>query len=163
MAQSAGSVVLRVNGAERRLAVEGSRSLASVLRGELGLTGTKVGCGRGECGACTVLLDGQAVRSCTLPVSLAVGRAVTTIEGLSTHGRLHPVQQAFLEAQAFHCGFCTPGMIMGAVALLRSNPDPTALEIRDGLSGHICRCGVYDRVMRAVQLAARKMRGRGAP
>jgi aerobic-type carbon monoxide dehydrogenase small subunit (CoxS/CutS family) len=158
MPEAAGTIVLRVNGVQHEVSVDGSRSLASVLRGEIGLSGTKIGCGRGECGACTVVLDGQAVRSCALPVSLAAGRSVTTIEGLAPGGRLHPVQQAFLEVQAFHCGYCTPGMIMGAVALLRSHPDPTALEIREAMSGHLCRCGVYPRIVRAIQLAAAKMR-----
>jgi nicotinate dehydrogenase subunit A len=158
MAEKTDTIVLRVNGREHRLAVEGSRPLLQVLRTELGLTGTKYGCGAGECGACTVLVDEQAVRSCMLPVSLVQGRAVTTIEGLADGDRLHPVQEAFLQAQAFQCGYCTPGLVMGTVALLRSNPDPTALEIREALSGHLCRCGVYSRVIRAVHIAAAKMR-----
>lgn len=149
---------IRVNGAEYVLQLEGSRSLLSVLRTELALTGTKLGCGTGECGACTVLVDGQAVRSCVVPVAHVQGRTITTIEGLAKGDRLHPVQEAFLEAQAFQCGYCTPGLIMGAVALLQKNPDPTGLQIQEALSGHLCRCGVYPRVIRAVQLAAAKSR-----
>ncbi len=158
MAEPVQAVVIRVNGKEHRLRTSGSRSLLSVLRDDLALTGTKYGCGKGECGACTVLVDGQAVRSCILPVSLAHQRSITTVEGLAPPGRLHPVQQAFLDAQAFQCGYCTPGLIMGTVALLTGNPDPTELEIRSALAGHLCRCGVYSRVIRAVQLAAAKMR-----
>lgn len=158
MAEPAETFIITINGTERRLRASGSRSLLSVIRDDLGLTGTKYGCGKGQCGACTVLVDKQAVRSCTFPLSLAHGRSVTTIEGLAPSGDLHPVQQAFLEAQAFQCGYCTPGFIMGTVALLVKNPDPTALEIRDALSGHLCRCGVYSRIIRAIQLAAADMR-----
>jgi aerobic-type carbon monoxide dehydrogenase small subunit (CoxS/CutS family) len=158
MAEASG-LIIRVNGVERRLDVDRSRSLLSVLRTELGLTGPKYGCGGGECGACTVLLDGQAVRSCVTPVAHAIGRSVTTIEGLEEDGQLHPVQDAFLEAQAFLCGYCTPGMIMGAVALLRANPTPSELEIREAMAGHLCRCGAYDRIVRAIQLAAARLRG----
>ena len=158
MADAAEHIVIRVNGVDRKLQVERSRSLLSVLRGELGLMGTKYGCGAGECGACTVLLAGEPVRACTTPVSHAEGRAVTTIEGLGKEGALHPVQQAFLDMQAFQCGYCAPGMIMGAVALLRKNPHPTELEIKQGMAGHLCRCGSYDRIMRAIQLAAERMR-----
>lgn len=158
MAQPAETYVIRVNGSEHRLRVPASRSLLSVLRDDLGLTGAKLGCGVGRCGACTVLVDGNAVRSCTLPISLAQGRAITTIEGLATRGRLHPVQEAFLEAQAFQCGYCTPGLILGTVALLARNPDPTPLEIREALAGHLCRCGVYPRVLRAVEMAAARLR-----
>jgi aerobic-type carbon monoxide dehydrogenase small subunit (CoxS/CutS family) len=161
MAEASG-LIIRVNGVERRLDVDRSRSLLSVLRTELGLTGPKYGCGVGECGACTVLLDGQAVRSCATPVAHAIGRSVTTIEGLEEDGQLHPVQDAFLEAQAFLCGYCTPGMIMGAVALLRANPTPSELEIREAMAGHLCRCGAYDRIVRAIQLAAARLRG-GTP
>ncbi len=152
-------LVISVNGVEHRLRTPGSRSLLSVLRGDLALTGAKYGCGNGECGACTVLIDGQAVRSCITPVSLAHNRSVTTIEGLTAEDGLHPVQQAFLDAQAFQCGYCTPGFIMSAIALLNTNPDPSELEIRDALAGQLCRCGVYPRVIEAVQLAAAKMRG----
>lgn len=149
-------ITLRVNGVEHKLQVEGDRSLLSVLRTELGLTGTKYGCGQGQCGACTVLLNDEAVRSCVLPVSAADGQAVTTIEGLELNGKLHPVQEAFLETQAFQCGYCTPGLVIGAVALLRRNPHPTESDIREALSDHLCRCGMYARVVSAVQLASRK-------
>jgi len=158
MADTQQPIILRVNGAEHRLAVEGTRSLLSVLREELGLTGAKYGCGRGECGACTVLVDGEAVRSCGYAVSRAVGRAVTTIEGLAPTGKLHAVQEAFLEAQAFQCGYCTPGVVMGTVALLGRRAHPTELEIREALSGHLCRCGSYPRIIRAVRLAADRLR-----
>jgi len=159
VAETARPIVIRVNGTEHSLGAERSRSLLSVLRTELGLTGTKYGCGSGECGACTVLLDGQPVRACTTPVSHADGRSVTTIEGLEgKDGSLHPVQQAFLDVQAFQCGYCTPGMIMEAVALLRKDPNPTALTIREKMAGHLCRCGTYSRIVRAIQAAAAKMR-----
>ncbi len=158
MAKPAEIFLVNINGAHRRLHAPGSRTLLSILRDDLGLTGAKYGCGKGQCGACTVLVDDRAVRSCTFPVSLAHGRSVTTIEGLARSHRLHRVQEAFLKAQAFQCGYCTPGFIMGIVAFLRKNPDPTELEIRDALAGHLCRCGVYPRIIRAVQLAAAGMR-----
>jgi len=158
MAETGRRFRIRVNGTDHRLEVEPSRTLLSVLRTDLGLTGTKNGCGAGECGACTVLVDGQAVQACTVPVSFVDGRSVTTIEGLAKDGALHPVQQAFLEAQAFQCGYCTPGMILETVALLRAKRNPTELEIREALSGHLCRCGCYDRIVKAVQIAAEKMR-----
>ena len=158
MAEGPGRLTIRVNGVEHRLEVDRSRSLLSVLRTELGLTGAKNGCGTGECGTCTVLLDNRAVRSCTTPVAHAVGRSVTTIEGLEADGALHPVQEAFLETQAFQCGYCTSGMIIGAVALLLANPDPSELEIRDALAGHLCRCGSYRRIIKAVSLAAARIR-----
>lgn len=160
MADSRESITLHVNGADRRLQVDGSRTLLSVLRTELNLTGAKYGCGAGQCGACTVLLDDQPVRSCTLPVSAVAGRAVTTIEGLKRRsGKLHPVQEAFLEKQAFQCGYCTPGMVMSAVGLLRRNPHPTEGEIKEALASNLCRCATYGRIVDAVQLAARKLRG----
>jgi aerobic-type carbon monoxide dehydrogenase small subunit (CoxS/CutS family) len=162
MGEGSTLITIRVNGVERQLEVDRSRSLLSVLRTELGLTGTKYGCGAGECGACTVLLDGRAIRSCTTPVAHAIGRSVTTIEGLEKDGALHPVQEAFLEAQAFLCGYCTPGMIMGAVALLRVNPAPSELDIRQAMAGHLCRCGAYGRIVNAIQLAAARLRG-GTP
>ena len=152
-------MTFRVNGTERKVAVEGSRSLLSVLRTELGLTGTKFGCGEGQCGACTVLVDDQAVRSCVTPMSAVAGRSVTTIEGLARNGKLHPVQQAFLDTQAIQCGYCTPGMIMTTVSLLRRNPRPSEAQIRDALAGNLCRCAVYVRILAAVQLAAQKMSG----
>jgi len=153
----ADAITFRVNGTKQRLVVEGSRSLLSVLRTELGLTGAKYGCGAGQCGACTVLLDDRAVRSCVTPISAVEGRSVTTIEGLASKGKLHPVQEAFLEAQAIQCGYCTPGMIMSTVSLLRRNPHPSEAQIRDALAGNLCRCAVYMRILSAVQHAAQKM------
>jgi len=151
-------ITLRVNGVERKVTVDGSRSLLSVLRTELGMTGTKYGCGAGECGACTVMMDDKAVRSCVLLVSAVQGRSITTIEGLGA-GKLHPVQEAFLEVQAFQCGYCTPGQIMNAAALLKRNPSPSESDIRTAMSGNLCRCATYQRIIRAVQLAAQKMSG----
>jgi len=153
----ADAITFRVNGTRHRLVVEGSRSLLSVLRTELGLTGTKYGCGAGQCGACTVLLDRQAVRSCATPMSAVEGRSVTTIEGLANKGKLHPVQEAFLEAQAMQCGYCTPGMIMSTVSLLNRTPHPSEAQIRDALAGNLCRCAIYSRIVRAVQLASRAL------
>lgn len=160
MADAQDTITIRVNGQEHRLTVDGSRPLLSVLRNELGLTGTKYGCGHGQCGACTVLLDDEPVTSCSLPVAAVAGRAITTIEGLARpDGTLHPVQQAFVEVQAFQCGYCTPGQIMGAVALLRRNASPSEMQIREAMAGHLCRCATYARILRAVQLAAEKMAG----
>jgi aerobic-type carbon monoxide dehydrogenase small subunit (CoxS/CutS family) len=144
-------VTLTVNGRPWSGDVPDGTSLLDLLREHVALTGTKYGCGEGQCGSCTVLADGKAVRACLTSASGA--RAVTTIEGLATGNRLHPVQQAFLDAQAFQCGFCTPGMVMGAVALLARSPRPTDDEIRHALDGHLCRCGTYPRIMRAVRVA----------
>jgi aerobic-type carbon monoxide dehydrogenase small subunit (CoxS/CutS family) len=148
------TIELDVNGHRHHLDVEATRSLLSVLREELELTGTKYGCGEGQCGACTVLLGNQAVRSCSTPVSAAAGHPVTTIEGLEREGRLHPVQQAFLDEGAMQCGYCTPGMIMAAVGLLRANAAPNEQQIVGGLQGNVCRCGAYPRVVAAVRRAA---------
>jgi aerobic-type carbon monoxide dehydrogenase small subunit (CoxS/CutS family) len=147
-------ITLLVNGTIRRLDVPDDEPLLSVLRNRLDLTGTKYGCGEGQCGACTVLLDGKPIRSCRTPVSSAVGKKVTTIEGLDRDGHLQPTQEAFLDVEAFQCGYCTPGMIMGAVALLTANPHPNEAEILRGMQGHICRCGTYQRIVAAVQQAA---------
>ena len=147
-----------LNGAPTEIDVDPERSLLWVLRTELGLTGTKYGCGEEECGACTVLLDGRPAYACGTPVRSAEGRAVTTIEGLARDGKLHPVQQAFADHDALQCGFCTPGMVLGAVAFLARNPDPTPAAIRAGLEGHLCRCGTHVRVIQAVQAAARTVR-----
>lgn len=148
---------LLVNGERHELPAEAERMLLSVLRHELGLTGTKYGCGEGNCGACTVLMDGEATRACLTPVAAAAGRAITTVEGLAGDDQLHPVQAAFVEHTAFQCGYCTPGFIMGAVALLARNPEPDEGEIRSALNGHICRCGAYTRILRAVKSATREM------
>ncbi|HZT32433.1 MAG TPA: (2Fe-2S)-binding protein [Bryobacteraceae bacterium] len=147
---------LQVNGARRRIDAEASRSLLSVLRDDLDLTGAKYGCGEGQCGACTVLLEGQAVRSCVTPVGTAAGKAITTIEGLGPAGRLHPLQEAFLEAGALQCGYCTPGMILSGVALLLRNPAPGEAEIVRAMQGNVCRCGTYPRILTAIRLAAKK-------
>ena len=139
------------------LDVESDRPLLWVLRNELGLTGAKYGCGEGQCGACTVLLDGVAHRSCITSVRAAVGKQITTIEGLSDGARLHPVQHAFIECDAMQCGYCTPGMILSTVALLRKNGSPSEAEIKQGLEGNICRCGTYNRIVEAVQKAAKTL------
>jgi len=148
--------VLQVNGTEHRLDVPGERSLLSVLRDDLDLTGTKYGCGEGQCGACTVLLDGRAVRSCRTPVASASGKKITTIEGLEQNGKLHPVQQAFLNVEAFQCAYCTSGMIVAAVGLLNRIANPSEDDIHQHMNGNICRCGTYSRIIAAVQQAAHK-------
>jgi len=132
------------------------RSLLSVLRDDLELTGAKYGCGEGQCGACTVLLDGEAVRSCITPLAKAAGKSVTTIEGLEHDGRLQPLQEAFVETGAMQCGYCTPGMIMSGVSLLSKSSSPNESEIVHGLQGNICRCGTYPRIVAAVRMAARR-------
>jgi aerobic-type carbon monoxide dehydrogenase small subunit (CoxS/CutS family) len=147
-------VALHVNGTTHRLEVDAERSLLSVLRDELGLTGTKYGCGEGECGACTVLVDWRAVRSCLLPAHTVAGKPITTIEGLAQQGQLHPLQEAFLAVDALQCGYCTAGMIMSGVGLLQRHPHPTAADILGAMEGHICRCGTYPRVVAAIQRAA---------
>jgi aerobic-type carbon monoxide dehydrogenase small subunit (CoxS/CutS family) len=150
---------LLVNGVKRRLdAADGS--LLSVLRDELDLTGAKYGCGEGQCGACTVLVDGRPQRACITPAASVAGRAVTTVEGLEVDGRLHPVQEAFLEVDAMQCGYCTPGMIVEGVAFLRENPDPSEAEIARAMDGHVCRCCTYPRIVRALQKAAQAARRR---
>jgi len=150
---------LQINGVSRRVDVDPERSLLSVLRDELDLTGSKYGCGEGQCGACTVLVDDRPTRSCLTKVASVAGHPVITIEGLERSGQLHPVQKAFAEADAMQCGYCTPGMIMESVALLRRRADPTAPEIAHALEGHICRCGTYDRIVRAVRRAAETTKG----
>lgn len=149
---------LHVNGREHTVEAEPETSLLVVLREHLGLTGSKYGCGEGQCGACTVLLDGLARRSCITPVRQAVGHRIVTIEGLAGEHELHPVQKAFLEAGAFQCGYCTPGMILTAVALLTHNPSPTEEDIVTFLNGNLCRCGTYPRIVAAVRRAAAQLR-----
>src|SRR5437870_9683297 len=150
---------LRVNGATRRVSsVAPDTPLLYVLRNDLELNGPKFGCGLGQCGACTVLIDGKSVRSCSVPVSAAAKGAITTLEGLGTMARLHPLQRAFIEEQACQCGYCSNGMVMSAKALLERNPAPTASQIRRALNGHLCRCASHNRIVRAVQRAAREMR-----
>jgi isoquinoline 1-oxidoreductase subunit alpha len=145
---------LRINGARVRVDADADRSLLSVLRDDLELTGAKYGCGEGQCGACTVLLDGTAARSCITPVGAVGAKQITTIEGLEQNGKLHPLQEAFLEMGAMQCGYCTCGMIMSGVALLRKNPHPSASEIAHGMEGNVCRCGTYQRIVAAIAQAA---------
>ncbi|MEX2281321.1 MAG: (2Fe-2S)-binding protein [Gemmatimonadota bacterium] len=147
----AAALELQVNGQRHRVDADPSKSLLAVLREDLDLTGSKYGCGEGECGACTVLLDGRAVRSCTTPVGNVGARPVITIEGLERNGALHPVQAAFLAETALQCGFCTAGIIMSTVGLLNRHPNPSDEEIRRALEGNICRCGTYPRVAAAVK------------
>ena len=147
---------LHVNGSTRRIDADPDRTLLSVLRDDLDLTGAKFGCGEGQCAACTVLVDGVATRSCLTRVGALTGKKVVTIEGLAPQGSLHPMQQAFLDHDALQCGDCTPGMILGAVALLRRNPNPSEADISTGMNGHICRCGTYPRVVAAIRQAAQK-------
>ena len=150
---------LKVNGAARPVDADPERSLLSVLRDDLQLTGSKYGCGEGKCGACTVLIDGLARHSCTARVGAVAGRAITTIEGLEDGGKLHPLQQAFLDVGAFQCAYCTPGMIMAGVGLLASHPDPSESEIIEGMQGNICRCGTYPRIVAAIRRAASLKKG----
>jgi carbon-monoxide dehydrogenase small subunit len=148
------SIAFTVNGEQRRGHAEARKTLADFLREDLGLTGTHLGCEHGVCGACTVLLDGESVKSCTLLAVQADGREVTTIEGLASNGQLHPVQQAFHEEHGLQCGYCTPGMVMAAVSLLRENANPSEDEIREALEGNLCRCTGYVNIVKAVQHAA---------
>jgi aerobic-type carbon monoxide dehydrogenase small subunit (CoxS/CutS family) len=149
---------LRVNGRAHEVVGEPGDSLLSALRYDLGLTGSKFGCGEGYCGACTVLVDDQVTRSCTARLGAVAGKSITTIEALSSGDRLHPVQEAFIEAEAFQCGYCTPGMVMAVVALLRANPTPDSAAISKALDRNVCRCGTYPRIVKAVKLAAERSR-----
>jgi len=153
---------LQVNGAKRRVDADGERSLLSVLRDDLELTGSKYGCGEGHCGACTVLIDGEPARSCRLAVGKVGQKQVTTIEGLEENGRLHPLQQAFLDLDAMQCAYCTSGMIMSAVTLLKENPSPNRRDILRHMEGNICRCGTYPRIIAAIQRAAAAMKQNGS-
>lgn len=163
------SLKIRINGTERTLKVDPETTLLSALRDQLGLTGTKYGCGEGQCGACTVLINGKARRSCLTPASSVGSAEITTIEGLEAegqgdaNGRLHPIQQAFLDEGAFQCAYCTSGMILAAVSFLKENPHPTDAEIVRGMNGNMCRCGTYPRIVAAVRRAsaaqAKKVRG----
>ena len=141
---------IQVNGGKRRIDADAERSLLSVLRDDLELTGAKYGCGEGECGACTVLLDGSPVRSCRTRLGSVGGKSVTTIEGVADNGKLHPLQEAFLDVGALQCGYCTCGMIMSGVALLKKNPKPSRDEIVRAMDGNVCRCGVYPRIIDAI-------------
>ena len=150
--------VLRVNGKDREVDAEPGDSLLSVLRYDFGLTGSRYGCGEGQCGACTVLLDGAGARSCVTRVGSVGQKAITTIEALAEGERLHPVQQAFLDAEAFQCGYCTSGMVMATVGLLKTNPNPSEPDIARLLDRNVCRCGTYPRIVKAVRMAAERMR-----
>jgi aerobic-type carbon monoxide dehydrogenase small subunit (CoxS/CutS family) len=153
------AIAVIVNGKQQRITAPPDEPLLWVLRDQLQLTGTKYGCGEGQCGACTILLDGKPVRSCLTQVAAAAGKHVITVEGLEQNGTLHPVQQAFLREEAFQCGYCTSGMILSAVALLGSNRTPTEEEIVHAMSGNICRCGTYPRIVAAVREAAQATKG----
>ena len=150
------SIALEINGVKRQITVTPDRSLLSVLREDLDLTGTKYGCGEAQCGSCTVLMDGRAIRSCVTPVSRAAGKKITTIEGLQQNGALHPVQQAFLDSDAMQCSYCTSGMILSAVELLQETPHPNRDQIVKHMNGNICRCGTYQRIISAIQKAAQR-------
>ena len=146
--------VLRINGRTHEVDGDAGDSLLSVLRYELGLTGSKFGCGEGFCGACTVLIDDQVTRSCVARLGSLAGKSITTIEGIGAGDRLHPVQQAFLDAEAFQCGYCTPGMVMATIGLLRTNPNPSDADIARLMDRNVCRCGTFPRIVKAVKAAA---------
>ena len=150
---------LQVNGGKLAVDADSQRSLLSVLRDDLDLTGSKYGCGEGQCGACTVLVDGVATRSCITPVAAVAGKKITTIEGLEENGRLHPLQEAFLEAGAMQCGYCTSGMIMSGVALFRKKPNPSEQEIVHAMEGNVCRCCTYPRILAALRKVAGMQKG----
>ena len=152
-------VTITVNGVKQTREAEPRQLLVHFLRDTLGLTGTNIGCDTSQCGACTVLMDGMAVKSCTVLAAQADGGEVTTIEGLAKNGQLHPVQTGFWEKHGLQCGFCTPGMIMTAVDLLQRNPNPSEAEIRHGLEGNLCRCTGYQNIVKAIQYAAEAMKG----
>jgi aerobic-type carbon monoxide dehydrogenase small subunit (CoxS/CutS family) len=149
-----------LNGKKTEVKMEPDQNLLWVLRNHFGLTGTKYGCGIGFCGACTILIDASAVRSCTMQIGEMEGKSIITIEGLSKGDQLHPVQEAFVEHDALQCGFCTPGMIINAVDLIKRNPDPTDQEIIEGMENNLCRCGAHIRIVEAVKTAAKEMKGR---
>ncbi|MFC1901322.1 (2Fe-2S)-binding protein [Chloroflexota bacterium] len=145
------SMIIKVNGQEHEIAAEPGRTLLDVLRYERGLTGAKEGCSTGSCGSCTVLVDGKAVNSCLVLVAEVEGKEITTIEGLAEPGKLHPLQQAFIDEGAVQCGFCTPGVILAAKAFLDANPHPTEAQIREAIAGNLCRCTGYDKIVRAIK------------
>ena len=151
------TISFKLNGKSVSLTTNSERTLLWLLRTDLGLTGTKYGCGKGLCGACTVVVGDTAVRSCVIPVGSIEGKEVLTIEGLAKNGKLHPLQEAFIKHDALQCGFCTPGMILNAYGLLSRNPQPTEAEIIKGMEGNLCRCGTYARIIQAIQSAAKEM------
>ena len=153
------TVQFTLNGKPTKLTVDSDRKLLWVLRTDLGLTGTKYGCGESYCGACTVLVNNEAVRSCQTIVKYVRGKEVVTIEGLAKNGALHPLQKAFMEHDALQCGYCTPGMIMNAYAFLRKNPRPSPSQIVEGMEDNLCRCGAHNRIVQAIQAAAKEMEG----
>ena len=153
------TITFQLNGTKTEVRIDPAETLLWVLRNRFNLTGTKFGCGNGFCGSCTVLIDNEPVRSCMIPVSDVAGKKVTTIEGLAVNGKLHPVQQAFVDHDALQCGYCTPGMIMTTVGLLAKNPSPSEEEIVEGLEDNLCRCGAHIRIIDAVQTAAKEMKG----
>lgn len=146
---------LLINGKKVEVKSEDNTPLLQVLRDELEMTGTKYGCGEAQCGACTILLDNEAVRSCRLPLRAVQGKEITTIEGLARNGKLHPVQQAYLEVDVFQCGYCAPGMIMSTLGLLKKNSNPSQEEVVQFMNGNICRCGTYPRILTAIQKASK--------
>lgn len=148
-----------LNGKKTNVEIDPAQTLLWVIRNHFGLTGTKYGCGTGFCGACTVIIDNEAVRSCTLPVGDIAGKKVMTIEGLAKNSELHPVQKAFIDHDALQCGFCTPGMIMNAAALLTKNPKPSKQEIIEGMEDNLCRCGAHVRIIQAIETAATSLKG----
>lgn len=153
------TISFQLNGKTAKILIEPDQILLGVLRDHFGLTGTKYGCGIGFCGSCTILVDNEAVRSCNMAISEVAGKKIVTIEGLAVDGKLHPVQQAFVDNDALQCGFCTPGMIMNATGLLIKNPDPTTQQIREGMENNLCRCGAHVRIVDAVHSAAVEMKG----
>lgn len=153
------AISFKLNGKSVSINTDSERALLWVLRTDLGMTGTKYGCGKALCGACTVIVDDRAVRSCTLPVRSVKDKEVLTIEGLANNGKLHPIQEAFMKHDALQCGFCTSGMILAAYALLLRNPQPTQEEIVRGMENNLCRCGAHTRIIRAIQSAAEQMKG----
>ena len=153
------TIKFKLNDKPVELKVDGERRLLWVLRSDLGLTGPKYGCGEGICGACTVLINSKATRSCQVPVKEIKGKEVITIEGLAKNGRLHPLQKAFMQQNAFQCGFCTSGMILNAYSLLLEKPKPSEAEIIQGMNDNLCRCGAHLRIIQAIQAAAKEMRG----
>ena len=153
------TIKFQLNGKATEALIDSTQTLLWVLRNHFGLTGTKFGCGMGFCGACTVLIDNEPVRSCQLSVGDAAGKNIVTVEGLAVNGKLHPVQKAFVEHDALQCGFCTPGMIMNATGLLMKNPAPSVQQIKEGMENNLCRCGAHMRIIEAVQTASKEMKG----
>ena len=153
------TIKFQLNGKKTEALIDPKLTLLWVLRNHFGLTGTKFGCGMGFCGACTVLIDNEPVRSCQLSVAEAAGKSIVTVEGLAVNGKLHPVQKAFVEHDALQCGFCTPGMIMNATGLLIKNPSPSIQQIKEGMENNLCRCGAHMRIIEAVQTASKEMKG----